>query len=126
MASYRQRQMQKHLQRELSRLIRNEFTEPEFDMLSITHVEVTPDFREATVYVSHIEKDPEVREQTLKLLKRREKDLRAGLTRDLDLKHIPGLRFREDTSIKEAARVTEILHELEKEREKVDREEQTG
>jgi len=126
MSRYRQRQMQKHLQREIARLIREEFTEPEFDMLSVTHVEVTPDYREATVYVSHIDKDPELREEMIRLLKRREKEIRAGLTRDLDLKHIPGLRFREDTSIKEAARVTEILHELEKEREEYDREEETG
>lgn len=115
--------MEKHLQREISRIIRNDFKEDIFKMLSVTHVDVSPDYREATVYVSHIEKDEETREEALRLLKRRDADIKGALARDLDLKHIPKLRFREDTSIKEAAQVNEIIRELEKEREQRHREE---
>jgi ribosome-binding factor A len=124
MSDYRQRQMEKHLQREISRIIRDKFKEDDFKMLSVTHVEVSPDYREATVHVSHIERDEETRERTLKLLKRRDNKIREWLARDLDLKHIPELRFREDTSIKEAAEVTDILQELEEEREERDSEQE--
>lgn len=124
MSDYRQRQMEKHLQREISRIIRDDFKESEFKMLSVTHVDVSPDYREATVHVSHIEEDEETREKTLKLLKRRDQQIREGLAKDLDLKHIPKLRFREDTSIKEAAQVTDIIQELEEEREERDSEQE--
>lgn len=122
MSNYRQRQMEKHLQREISRIIREQFKDNDFKMLSVTHVDVSPDYREATVHVSHIEKDEETREKTLKLLKRRDQAIRERLAKDLDLKHIPELRFREDTSIKEAAEVTDIIQELEEEREQRNRE----
>ena len=117
MSDYRQRQLQEHLKRELSRIIRRELKLPGMDLISVTHVDVTPDLKQATVYVSHIKKNEDLREQCIKRLRRREKDIRAALTRALSTKSIPQLRFREDTSIKDAARITDILRDLKKERE---------
>lgn len=120
MSRKRQRQLQVHLKRELSRIIRRELEIPGMELVSITHTEVTPDLREATVYVSHIKDDEMLRTKALKTLKRREKEIRAALTRALSTKTIPALRFREDTSIKDAARITDIIRDLRAEREERD------
>lgn len=125
MSSKRQRQLQVHLKRELSRIIRRELEIPGMELVSITHTEVTPDLREATVYISHIKDDETLRAKALKTLKRREKEIRAALTRALSTKTIPALRFREDTSIKEAARITDIIRDLQEEREERDRDERS-
>lgn len=122
----RQRQLQLHLKRLLSRIIRRELEIPGTDLLSITHVDVSPDLRTATVHVSHIKDDPELRQEVIKRLRRREKEIKGALMKELSSKNIPDLRFREDTSIKDAARITDILRDLEEEREDRDGDESTG
>ncbi|MFB6355211.1 MAG: 30S ribosome-binding factor RbfA [bacterium] len=112
MSSKRQRQMSELLKREISRIIRHELDIKDSKLVSVTHVEVTPDFKMATVHVSHIKDDPEVRDNTIKLLKRNEKEIRWNITQNLDIKEAPNLRFREDTSIKDAAHLTDIMKDL--------------
>ncbi len=117
MVHRQKRKIESDLIEVISKLIRSELPdEHQLDLLSVTRVDVTPDMRQATVYVSHIKKDESLREGSLKLLRRHEKDLRAGITKALPLKHIPELRFREDTSIKEAQEINRIMSELKAER----------
>lgn len=117
MSERRKRRLEKQLKETISNIVRNKLKNDSLKLLSITRVELTSDFKMGTVYVSHIRKDEEVREQTIKFLRRKEKKIRAIVTRSLPLKIIPEFRFREDTSLKEAARVNEIMKELQEERE---------
>ncbi|MGM0380954.1 MAG: 30S ribosome-binding factor RbfA [bacterium] len=126
MSQRRKRRLEKQLKQTISSIIRDKLKNKSLKLLSVTRVELTPDFKMGTVYVSHISKDKEVREQAIKFLRRKEKKIRAKVTRALSIKVIPEFRFREDTSLKEAARVNNIMKELEEEREKRRREEDTG
>ncbi len=127
MGKRKKRKIEADLREVISKLIRFELPDKHrLELLSVTRVELTPDYREATVYVSHIKKDEELRKGSLKLLKRNEKKVRAGITKALPLKHIPELRFREDTSMKEAQRINRIMDQLKEEREEKDNEETTS
>ncbi len=117
MGERRKRRLESNLKREISRIVRWELDLPQGKLLTVTDVDLTADFKQATVHVSHMVDEPEVRRETLKRLRREEKTVRAGITRALPLKHIPELRFREDDSIKKAAEINDIARRLRQERE---------
>ncbi len=125
MSERRKRRLEKQLKQTISDIIRNRLKYESLKLLSVTRVELTPDMKMGTVYVSHMEKDEETRQEAIKFLRRKEKKIRAIVTKALPLKVIPEFRFREDTSLKEAARVNEIMKELQEERESRSREENT-
>jgi ribosome-binding factor A len=125
MSSRRQRQMEKNLKRVISDIVRHNLEIEGSDLLSVTGIDITPDLQKATVYVSHIEDDEAKRDAVIKRLRRQERSIRQALANELPLKHIPDLRFREDESIKRAARLNNIMQELREEREQRDRERDT-
>lgn len=118
MSNRRIRALEKQLKRLISKIMRDEIGDPDIKLLSVTRVELTPDLSMATVYVSHIADDREMTEKFIKRLRRDEKQLRAILTKKLSIKTIPRMRFREDTSIREAANISQIMEDLKKERER--------
>lgn len=117
MTSQRHRQLETHLKRELSRIIRRELSIPGTDLLSVTRVELSSDQKHARVHVSHLEDDEEARRRILGRLIDRVGAIKHYMAEQLDLKYIPELRFEEDTSIREAARLSSIMDELREERE---------
>lgn len=122
MSNRRQRQMAKNLKRVISDIIRHDLEIKGSDLLSVTGVDISPDLQKATVYVSHIEDRSDKRQAVLKRLRRQERSIRSSLANELPLKHIPDLRFREDESIKRAAKLNSIMQELREERENRNRE----
>jgi ribosome-binding factor A len=122
MSSRRQRQMEKNLKRVISDIIRHDLEIQGSGLLSVTDVDITPDLQKATVYVSHIEDTNEKQQAVLKRLRRQERSIRTSLANELPLKHIPDLRFRLDKSLKRAAKLNDIIQELQEEREERNRE----
>ena len=98
------------VKRELSGIIAREITF-ENALVSISHVEVTPDLKNAHVHVSVLGAGagPGVIEQ----LEAHRPAIQAELARRVVLKYTPHLAFHLDESIKRGSRVIEILQELE-------------
>ena len=98
------------LKRELSALLVREMT---FENLLVTvnHVDVTPDLKSAHVYVSVL--GSEGRKDVLPKLEANRAALQADLSKHVVLKYTPHLVFHLDDSIERGARVLEILQEIE-------------
>lgn len=111
MASNRIGRINEEIQRELSELLR-ELKDPRVHktMLSITHVETTPDLRYAKIFVSLLEK--EYTKETLAGLKSSSGYLRRELGRSLQLRYTPELQWQADDSITHGAHILEILSKL--------------
>ena len=111
MASNRIGRINEEIQRELAELLR-ELTDPRVHktMLSITHVETTPDLRYAKVYVSLLDK--EYTKETLAGLKSSAGYLRRELGRTLQLRYTPELQWQADDSIVQGAHILDILSKL--------------
>ena len=107
---HRQQRVNEVVKRELSGIITREVTFRDA-LVSINHVNVTPDLKNAHVYVSVLasSRGPGVLEQ----LESHRPALQAELARRVVLKYTPHLSFHLDESIKRGARVIEILQELE-------------
>lgn len=111
MASNRIGRINEEIQRELAELLR-ELKDPRVHktMLSITHVETTPDLRYAKIFVSLLEK--EYTKETLAGLKSSSGYLRRELGRSLQLRYTPELQWQADDSITQGAHILDILSKL--------------
>ena len=112
MASNRIGRINEEIQKELASLIPN-LKDPRVQgtMISITHVETTPDLRYAKVYASFLQE--EKAEDALKGLKSAGGWLRRELGRALQLRYTPELVWELDDSITYGARMMKLINSLE-------------
>ena len=111
MASNRIGRINEEIQKELSSLIRN-LKDPRVQdtMISITHVETTPDLRYAKVYVSFLQE--EKANDALKGLKSAGGYLRRELGSALNLRYTPELNWALDDSITYGAKMMKLINSL--------------
>ena len=112
MASNRLGRINEEIQKELSSLIRN-LKDPRVQdtMISITHVETTPDLRYAKIYASFLQE--EKASDALKGLKSASGYLRRELGRSLQLRYTPELQWALDDSITYGAKMLKLINSLE-------------
>ena len=112
MASNRIGRINEEIQKELSSAIRN-LKDPRVQntMISITHVEATPDLRYAKVYVSFLEENKAA--DALKGLKSASGYLRRELSSALQLRYTPELVWALDDSITYGAKMLKLINSLE-------------
>lgn len=112
MASNRIGRINEEIQKELSALLRN-LKDPRVQdtMISITHVETTPDLRYAKIYVSFLQE--ERAQDALKGLKSAGGYLRRELGQSLQLRYTPELVWEQDDSITYGAKMLKLIGSLE-------------
>ena len=98
------------LKRELSGIIAREISFAGA-LVTINHVDVSADLKNAHVYVSVL--GPDLGESVISKLTSHRATLQAELARHLTMKYTPHLIFHLDDSIERGARVIEILQEIE-------------
>jgi len=107
--SHRVVQVQAELQRRIAEVIQRKVSDPRIEgMISITQVDVTPDLREATAYVSILPSDLE--SKTIHGLKAAERHIQK-LVGKLVSFNMPHLRFRLDSSLKKSADIFQAIDE---------------
>jgi ribosome-binding factor A len=95
------------IQRELSELVQRELRDPRVGMITITAVDVSPDFSHAKVFytmlnAAHVE-------QAAKGLRRAAGFLRSQLSRRIKLYTMPELRFEYDESVERGDRLSRLI-----------------
>ena len=111
MASNRIGRINEEIQKELASLLRS-VKDPRVQdtMISITHVETTPDLRYAKVYVSFLQEEKAA--DALKGLKSAGGWLRRQLGSALQLRYTPELVWALDDSITYGAKMLELINSL--------------
>ena len=80
-------------------------------LVTVNHVDVTPDLKSAHVYISVL--GSKGRQDVLPKLEANRAALQADLSRHVVLKYTPHLVFHLDDSIERGSRVLEIMQEIE-------------
>ena len=112
MASNRIGRINEEIQKELSNQLRNVKDPRVADtMISITHVETTPDLRYAKVYVSFLQEEKAA--DAMKGLKSAGGFLRRELGHALNLRYTPELIWALDDSITYGAKMLKLINSLE-------------
>ena len=112
MASNRILLINEEIQKELSALLRT-VKDPRVQdvMISITHVETTPDLRYAKVYVSFLQEEKAA--DAMKGLKSAAGFLRRQLGNNLKLRYSPEIVWALDDSITYGAKMLKLINSLE-------------
>ncbi len=98
------------LRAEISDLIQREVKDPRVDngLVSVTEVQVSPDFRRATVFVSHLG-DEESRKDVLTGLQNAASFLHGLLAHRVSLRNVPQLVFQFDPSLERGAHLASLI-----------------
>ena len=95
------------IQRELSALLQRELRDPRVGMITITAVDVSPDFAHAKVLYTTL--DPAHIAQAAQGLERASGFLRSQLARRIKLYTTPQLRFAYDESVERGDRLSRLI-----------------
>lgn len=113
MANLRQARVGELIKRTLSTAIQREMRDPRLTLVSITNVEVAKDMTVAKVFVSAIGTE-EDKTAAIRALQGASGMLRGILGKELDLRTIPALAFRQDEGVEKGIRMFELLKEEER------------
>lgn len=105
------------LREEISELILREVKDPRVSrgMITVTEVQVSPDLRRATVFVSHLGTEAE-RKDALLGLQRSAPFMHRELMHRLKMRTVPEFVFKFDPSIERGARLADLIHQVSDER----------
>ena len=85
--------------------------DPRIGLVTVTGVKVTPDLREATVYVSVLGSE-KARKASLAGLTSAHGVLQARINRELNLRRTPTLAFTYDDAVERGVQMTKLIDEL--------------
>ena len=100
--------------RELSSLLVTKIKDPRLNMVTITQVNITDDLRSARIFVSVVEGKERI-DSVLAGLKSASGFLKNELSRRLELRYTPALKFIYDESFERAASLNRLLKTLDNE-----------
>ena len=96
---------------EIAEVVGFEMDDPRLESVTVTDVEVSPDLRDAKVYVLIRGDDKEVKE-ALRSLRNAATFVRQQVAMNLDMRFAPHVHFVRDSAEENAARVGDILQDL--------------
>jgi len=103
------------IREEISLLLQRELKDPRLGFVTVTEVETTKDLRSAKVFVSVLGDEAQWT-ASLAALARARGFIRNWLREHLELRSTPELDFRADRSMEHAARIQQLLKQLDGER----------
>ncbi len=109
-SSHRMQRVADQIQRELAQLLTNKAHDPRFHTISITEVNVSPDMKNATVYISLLD-NTQVK-PTLAALKKAAGFFRSELAHAMNLRVTPKLKFAYDDSLDRGRHLADLLNEI--------------
>ncbi|MDP2689349.1 MAG: 30S ribosome-binding factor RbfA [Deltaproteobacteria bacterium] len=94
-----------------SMILHGEIKDPRIGFVTITHVKLSPDFKDAKVYFSQIgsEKD---KEKSRLGLNNASGYVRRALAKRLNLRHIPSVNFFFDDSLEYSERIEKVIKDM--------------
>ena len=115
MAKKRTVRLNSLLKEVISDVIRKDTRNPHINsLMTVTHVEITPDLHYAKVYVSVIGSDAE-KQETLQALNSAAGFIAVNASKQVVMRYFPQLTFKLDDSVDKQMRVEMLLQEIGKE-----------
>ncbi|WP_449191643.1 30S ribosome-binding factor RbfA [Thauera sp.] len=110
----RSQRVVEQIRRELAELIRLEVKDPRVGFITLTDVEITPDYAHAKVFFTSMAGEGDVPE-IQQGLRRASGFLRRELGRRIRIHTIPELHFHYDRSVEEGSRLSQLIDAVVKE-----------
>lgn len=108
---YKQERLEKIIEREISTIILSQVKDERLKYVTITKVSLTNDLSIATVYYTVLGNEAQKEATTNSLLEARG-FIRTALSKILEVRKIPELRFKYDDSLEYGKKIDDILKDL--------------
>lgn len=105
------------IKEEIGRMMETELADPRLGFVTVTGVKLSGDLKQAIIYFSVLGNE-EAWQETLRALESARGYLKTGLARNLKLRSVPELIFKEDDTLVKGARVIELIEKEKKKRAK--------
>ncbi len=102
--------------KEISSILQNEVKDPDLKFVTVTDCEITNDLSFAKVYVTVL--NDEKRKDIMKALDGAKSFIRGEISKRVEIRHTPELRFIYDESIDYGNKIEKIIKELHEEENK--------
>jgi ribosome-binding factor A len=99
------------IQRDLAEIIAFELKDPRVGMITITEVQITPDYAHAKVFFTMLSDDKEAIQNTVTGLSKASGFIRGQLGRRLTIHTLPELHFVHDTSTARGMELSKLIDE---------------
>ncbi|GAC1445987.1 MAG: 30S ribosome-binding factor RbfA [Chloroflexota bacterium] len=116
MSERRQQRVAEAIQRRASQFIRDELKDPRIGFLTLTGVEINSDLTHATLFISVLG-DEDQQKQSLRALQRAKGLIKRDIGDWLQIRTVPEIIFKLDTSIERGTRILQLMQGLEQEQE---------
>lgn len=107
----RSQRVTEQILRELAELIRLEVKDPRVGFITLTEVELTPDYAHAKVYFTSMTGQDDL-DETLAGLRRASGFLRRELGRRVRIHTTPELHFHYDKSVEQGSRMSQLIDKV--------------
>ena len=99
-------------EREISYILQNEIKDPNIKFVTVTGCEITSDLSFAKVFVTIFDKEKKI--DIMKSLDKAKSFIRGELSKRVEIRHTPELRFVFDDSIEYGEKIDKIIEGLHK------------
>lgn len=110
MASIRLQRVSHQIKDELSLIFLHKIHDKKFGLVTVTNVKVTPDLREARIYLSVFEK--ELREELLSKVNELKGMIRTELAHKIQLRYVPELFFFIDDTLDYVEKIENLFKKI--------------
>ena len=100
--------VKKRIKIEASQIIQRELSDPRMGFVTVTKVELTEDFKFASIYVSILADGPEQR-NTMRALEHARGFIQSEIARRLRTKQTPRITIKFDPSIEGSIRISQLI-----------------
>lgn len=107
----RSQRVAEQIRRELAELIRLEVKDPRVGFITLTDVEITPDYAHAKVFFTSMRGEEGV-DEILVGLRRASGFLRRELGKRVRIHTLPELHFQYDSSVERGSRMSQLIDEV--------------
>ncbi len=97
----------------LADILQRDIKDPRLEMIIITAVQMSPDLKNARIYFSTSAGDKERRDAATKGFESASGYIKRRLSRELDLRYMPEIRFFHDDSFDYGAKIENMLKGIE-------------
>ena len=110
MTTRRQEKIASVIQGSVGNIIIHKLDDPRIEgFVSVTKVEIAPDLKNATIYISIFGKDEKKQQLTFKAIRHAHSRIQSLLAKELNAKFCPSLHFKQDTQLKKSIETFNII-----------------
>lgn len=105
----RQERVAASIRREAADIINNEVKDPRVKFATVTEVNVSPDLKNARIYVSFLTDDEKVVTEAMQALQKAKGFVRSQLAAHLKMRYMPEIHFIFDALLSESMRLDALI-----------------